>query len=117
MDLMSFTKTVVDVLHEAERLWWPKLGATVLLFQASTVPLSFMLSYAEVHPCVMQRSLTDYKALFFEIDFSTIVSGNYILWKPSPRETPDEVAARDAWCLELYKERVVYTVRDLNAQT
>uniref|UniRef100_A0A0D3DKQ2 Uncharacterized protein n=2 Tax=Brassica oleracea var. oleracea TaxID=109376 RepID=A0A0D3DKQ2_BRAOL len=46
------------------------------------------------HPCVMRRSLTKYKSLFPAIDFSTIVGDNDILWKPSPRETSDEVAAR-----------------------
>ncbi|KAL0650025.1 hypothetical protein Bca4012_092716 [Brassica carinata] len=54
------------------------------------------------HPCVMRRSLTKYKSLFPAIDFSTIVGDNDILWKPSPRETSDEVAARGVEFVNCY---------------
>lgn len=46
------------------------------------------------HPCDRRRSVTEYKAMFPAIDFSIIESDKDVLWKPSPRETPDEVAAR-----------------------
>ncbi|ESQ43700.1 hypothetical protein EUTSA_v10014382mg [Eutrema salsugineum] len=46
------------------------------------------------HPCDRRRSVTEYKALFPAIDFSTIESDKDVLWKPSPRESLKEVAAR-----------------------
>lgn len=46
------------------------------------------------HPCDRRRSVTEYKALFPAIDFSIIETDNDVLWKPSPRESLEEVAAR-----------------------
>ncbi|CAN8253589.1 unnamed protein product [Cochlearia groenlandica] len=46
------------------------------------------------HPCDRRRSVTEYKSLFPAIDFSAIESDKDVLWKPSPRETLEEVAAR-----------------------
>ncbi|CAA7027434.1 unnamed protein product [Microthlaspi erraticum] len=46
------------------------------------------------HPCDRRRSVTEYKALFPAIDFSIIENDKDVLWKPSPRETVEEVAAR-----------------------
>uniref|UniRef100_A0A1J3GB63 Phosphoglycerate mutase-like protein n=3 Tax=Noccaea caerulescens TaxID=107243 RepID=A0A1J3GB63_NOCCA len=46
------------------------------------------------HPCDRRRSVTEYKALFPAIDFSIIENDKDVLWKPSPRESVEEVAAR-----------------------
>ncbi|CAE5986136.1 unnamed protein product [Arabidopsis arenosa] len=46
------------------------------------------------HPCDRRRSVTEYKALFPAIDFSIIETDKDVLWKPSPRESLEEVAAR-----------------------
>ncbi|XP_010520821.1 PREDICTED: phosphoglycerate mutase-like protein [Tarenaya hassleriana] len=46
------------------------------------------------HPCDRRRSVTEYQALFPSIDFSLIESDEDVLWKPEPRESPEEVAAR-----------------------
>ncbi|KAL1188481.1 Phosphoglycerate mutase-like protein [Cardamine amara subsp. amara] len=46
------------------------------------------------HPCDRRRSVTEYKAIFPAVDFSLIESDKDVLWKPSPRESLEEVAAR-----------------------
>ncbi|KAJ4780218.1 Phosphoglycerate mutase-like protein [Rhynchospora pubera] len=44
--------------------------------------------------CDKRRSITEYSALFPEIDFSEIENDEDVYWKPDSRETDEQLAAR-----------------------
>lgn len=47
-----------------------------------------------VHPCDKRRSIGEYQFLFPAIDFSLIETDEDTVWKPTVRETKEELAAR-----------------------
>ncbi|CAI0548433.1 unnamed protein product [Linum tenue] len=47
-----------------------------------------------LHPCDKRRTVTEYRSLYPDVDFSLIESDDDVMWKPDARETFAEVAAR-----------------------
>ncbi|CAI0464114.1 unnamed protein product [Linum tenue] len=47
-----------------------------------------------LHPCDKRRTVTEYRSLYPDVDFSLIESDVDVMWTPDVRETFEEVAAR-----------------------